>query len=131
MAGVEDVKNHPVDQVLYRPVRPADASQTGRSAEKAAPSFDDLLRRQLDKDAGIKFSAHAQKRLAESHIAFGAERVARLEEAVARAAGKGARESLILMRDLALVVSIGNRTVITAIDGERLQQNVFTTSTAQ
>jgi flagellar operon protein len=51
---------------------------------------------------------------------------ARLREAVDRAQAKGARDSLILMRDLAFVVSVRNRTVITALDGPSMRENVFT-----
>ena len=43
-----------------------------------------------------------------------------------RAAQKGARESLVLLDDVALVVSIKNRTVITAVDAANLKENVFT-----
>ncbi len=43
-----------------------------------------------------------------------------------KAAAKGARESLILMDNLALVVSIRNRTVITAVDEKRMKEHVFT-----
>ena len=39
---------------------------------------------------------------------------------------KGSKESLILLRDLALVVSVNNRTVITAIDKARQKERVFT-----
>ena len=50
-----------------------------------------------------------------------------LKSAVDKAAQKGARESLILMNnDLALVVSVTNRTVITAMDGASIRDNVFT-----
>ena len=50
-----------------------------------------------------------------------------LKSAVDKAAQKGARESLILMNnDLALVVSVTNRTVITAMDGSSIRDNVFT-----
>jgi len=45
---------------------------------------------------------------------------------VSKAAAKGARESLILLDDKAFVVSVRNRTVITAVDGEHLKENVFT-----
>jgi flagellar operon protein len=50
----------------------------------------------------------------------------KLEDAVAKVEAKGGKESLILMRDLAFVVSVKNKTVITAINHERLQDNVFT-----
>ena len=42
------------------------------------------------------------------------------------AAGKGARESLVLMNELAFVVSVPNRTVITAMTGNSMKGNVFT-----
>ncbi len=50
----------------------------------------------------------------------------RVKEGVDRAAAKGARESLVLMDNVALVVSIKNRTVITAVDKANLKESVFT-----
>jgi len=41
-------------------------------------------------------------------------------------AQKGGRESLIMLGDAALVVSVRNRTVITAMDRASMQGNVFT-----
>ena len=41
-------------------------------------------------------------------------------------AEKGGRESLVIMGDLALIVSVTNKTVITAINGENIRNNVFT-----
>ena len=52
--------------------------------------------------------------------------MALLKDAVNKAEAKGAKESLILMDQLALVVSVKNRTVITAVDGASLKDNVFT-----
>lgn len=75
---------------------------------------------------GIRFSAHAQARLQSRHIALDAEALRRVECAVDKAAEKGSRESLLLMDDVALIVSVRNRTVITAIDKENLKENVFT-----
>jgi flagellar operon protein len=45
---------------------------------------------------------------------------------VDKAATKGSRESLLLMENMALVVSVKNRTVITAVDNDKLKENVFT-----
>ena len=50
----------------------------------------------------------------------------RLQDAVLRAQAKGSRESLVMMDKAAFVVSIRNRTVITAVDQESMRQNVFT-----
>ncbi|MNP74933.1 hypothetical protein D3C76_1718910 [compost metagenome] len=43
-----------------------------------------------------------------------------------KAAAKGSKESLILMKDLAFIVSVPNRTVVTAMDGNSIKDNVFT-----
>ncbi len=75
---------------------------------------------------GVRFSAHAQARLQSRHIELDAEALRRVESAVDKAAQKGSRESLLLMDDIALIVSVRNRTVITAIDKENLKENVFT-----
>lgn len=78
------------------------------------------------KSREIKISAHAQARLRSRGIDLDEARMARLTEAVDRAAHKGAKESLVLMEDLAVIVSVRNRTVITAVDGASLKENVFT-----
>lgn len=78
------------------------------------------------KSREIKVSAHAQARLKSRGIDLNEARMAKLTEAVDRAASKGAKESLVLMEDLAVIVSVRNRTVITAVDGASLKENVFT-----
>ena len=74
----------------------------------------------------LRFSRHACQRLARRNIPFGAQDLAKLENAVERAQRKGARESLVLLDDLALIVSIKNRVVITAIDTENRKEGIFT-----
>ncbi|HEY3315718.1 MAG TPA: TIGR02530 family flagellar biosynthesis protein [Bacillota bacterium] len=90
-----------------------------------ATDFRTIFQKQLDQER-LKFSAHAQERLAGRTTRLTEADLAKLDQAVDKAAAKGSRESLILMKDLALVVSVKNRTVITAVDGERMKENVFT-----
>ena len=96
------------------------------SGGKAKASFQDVLAKELDGKAGLKFSAHAQQRLAERNIKLSEQEFSRFYDGVNKVAGKGARESVILVDDVAFVVSIKNRTVVTAIDGKNLKENVFT-----
>ncbi len=74
----------------------------------------------------IRFSGHALQRIERRDIDFDATRMARLQDAVAKAAEKGSRDSLVLIDELALVVSVRNRTVITALDANHRKENVFT-----
>ena len=50
----------------------------------------------------------------------------RLSQGVGRAASKGSRDSLVLVDGTAFVVSVSNRTVITAVGSEHMKDNVFT-----
>jgi flagellar operon protein len=49
-----------------------------------------------------------------------------MKEAVAKAESKGVKDTLVLMDDLAFVVNIRNKTVITAVNSNELKENVFT-----
>ena len=89
-------------------------------------SFEDVLKDQLGRSPTVRFSAHAQQRITSRNIDFGGDEAVRLEQAVEKAANKGSRESLILMDDLALIVSIKNKVVITAVDANSRKENVFT-----
>ncbi|MBC7963453.1 MAG: flagellar protein [Steroidobacteraceae bacterium] len=75
---------------------------------------------------GVKFSQHAQDRLRARNITFSAADLANLEGAVNSVAQKGGKESLVMMGDSALVVSVRNRTVVTAMDKTQMRGNVFT-----
>lgn len=87
--------------------------------------FEQVLFQEL---AGVKFSQHAIQRLQTGNIQLGQADLMKLNDAVDKAAQKGSKESLILMRhnNLALVVSVKNKTVITAMEGDRIKDNVFT-----
>jgi len=74
----------------------------------------------------LKFSAHAQQRLESRNIRLTTDDVAKMNAMADKAAAKGAKQSLFMMRDVAMVVSITNRTVITAVDQSSMKENVFT-----
>lgn len=87
-------------------------------------SFDKIFQEALNK--GLKFSGHAINRLQTRNIEFTPEDIEKLNNAVNKAKEKGVNESLILLGDTALIVSIKNNTVITALNGESMKENVFT-----
>jgi len=95
------------------------------SARTAAPAnaapFQSILDRQF-----VKFSHHAEQRLAQRGIELKPEQLQRLGGAIDKAAAKGAKESLVLYQDMAFIVNVKNRTVVTAMDGASMQDHVFT-----
>lgn len=77
-------------------------------------------------DRALKFSNHAIERMQSRGIKFTPDDLGRLGDAVSRAAAKGSKDSLILMNDSALIVSVKNNTVVTVMDKNALKENVFT-----
>jgi flagellar operon protein len=75
---------------------------------------------------GLKFSKHAQDRLQQRQIQLNDTDKQQLEKAVSLAEQKGSQDSLVFLRDMAFIVSVKNKTVVTAIDNEHLRENVFT-----
>ncbi|HET7814894.1 MAG TPA: TIGR02530 family flagellar biosynthesis protein [Candidatus Baltobacteraceae bacterium] len=90
-------------------------------------SFRSILEQQKPGRAEpLKFSAHAMQRLQSRNIQLSSEDVSRMNAMADKAAEKGAKQSLFMLKDVAMVVSIKNRTVITAVDQQSMKENVFT-----
>jgi flagellar operon protein len=114
-----------VEQVQAQAQRQQIQEQAVRAAETTQP-FEAAFQSAVGRSSGLKFSAHAKERLQTRNISFSPGDLARIQGAVEKAASKGARSSLLVMQDVALIVSVTNRTVITAVDGGSLKENVFT-----
>jgi len=102
-----------------RPVRPGPQPVTG-------PAFDQVLRGELQKSGDVRFSGHALQRLERRGIAVDQSMTDRLNAGVDAAAAKGSRDALVLVDGTAFVVSVANRTVITAVDPASMKERVFT-----
>lgn len=87
------------------------------------PAFADVLR---GRRIGVQFSGHAVQRLERRGIAVEPGTLQRLDDAVGRAAGKGARDAVVFIDGTAFVVSVRNQTVITAVDRDHMRDHVFT-----
>ena len=112
------------------PLGGAAATTPARRADTAAaPGFDRLLSTKLQpagQAGALRWSAHAVQRLSQREISITPEMQQRLEGAVDKLAAKGGRESVVLMDRMAFVVSVANRTVITAVDQAGMRDQVFT-----
>lgn len=92
-----------------------------KPTEATGDAFQAILDRQL-----VKFSHHADQRLAQRGIQLAPEQLRQIGGAIDKAAAKGAKDSLILFQDMAFIVNIKNRTVVTAMDGASMNDHVFT-----
>jgi flagellar operon protein len=99
------------------------AQQPAATVPLKGPAFGDVL---AEKAAQVQFSGHALQRVRRRGIEVDAGTLQRLQSGVDRAAGKGARESVVFVDSTAFVVSVKNRTVITAVDRDHMKDHVFT-----
>ncbi|MEI7640438.1 MAG: TIGR02530 family flagellar biosynthesis protein [bacterium] len=101
--------------------------QTISTVNAGAPTFKQVLQEKVaGTDTGIKFSSHAEKRLLSRNISMTPELMNRLEGAVSKAEEKGGKETLMIFENFSLIVSVKNKTVITAMDNSAMKENVFT-----
>lgn len=89
--------------------------------DKAEPALDLNQVRQP-----LKFSAHATQRLQDRNIPLDQMLMSKLNVAVDRAEAKGLEDTLVLTDQAAFIVSVKNRTIVTAMDRNALSGNVFT-----
>lgn len=86
----------------------------------SGPDFGTILQDRL------KLSGHAQTRMQSRQIELQKDQWERVMSGVDKAAQKGAKESLVMVDDVAMVVSVKNRTVITMVEKSQMTDNVFT-----
>lgn len=109
------------------PSRAAQAQVIRDQARAAAKqAFENILQSTLQQGDALRFSAHAKDRLVSRGIHLQSADLQKIQQAVERAAAKGAKQALLIKENLALIVSVTNRTVITALDGAHMRENVFT-----
>ncbi|UMZ73364.1 TIGR02530 family flagellar biosynthesis protein [Natranaerofaba carboxydovora] len=99
--------------------------KVGSTGDKTAKKdFSEILKK--EKEKSLDFTKHASQRMNSRNIELTPEKLKQLEDAVDKAASKGAKESLIMMDKTAFVVSVDNKKVITAVDEAGMKDNVFT-----
>ena len=87
-------------------------------------SFNDVLNNIKTENEGFILSKHACKRFNE--ISFSRDDMNVINNGFDLAKEKGAKNAVFIYKDVALIANIKNRTIITAVEKERAENNVFT-----
>jgi len=87
-------------------------------------NFKQVLDSVKNKDQGFTVSKHAALRLNE--IKFTKEDMKKIEKGFEIARDKNSKNTVMLYKDVALIASIENKTLITAVEKERAKDNIFT-----
>ncbi len=117
-----------INHVQLANVQGAGATARGSGAAPGVPHvpFSDVLEQAHRAQSALRFSAHAAQRIRERNIPLSEVDKTALRDSVDRAAAKGSRETLLITENAAYVVSVANRTVITAIPRSEMGNAIFT-----
>jgi flagellar operon protein len=106
------------------PISSAQPSIQNRKAVNDKSSFQSILDTAKSKDAGFTVSKHAAKRLDE--INFTEEDMKQIEKGFEIAKHKNSKNTVMLYKDVAIIASVENKTLITAVEKDRAKDNIFT-----
>lgn len=77
-----------------------------------------------NEETGLRFSKHAAQRIEVRKIKLEQQQLDRVEQGLKTAQSKGVKDTLVLVDDLALVVNVPTRIVVTVMP--RQQSHIFT-----
>lgn len=124
-----------IQNTIRRPIitgRPDAAQKTvpQQPGKTQRQSFGDLLQKSMQQAQAptrqLIFSKHAQARTLQRGIALSETDLDRLESAVGKAEDKGLTDTLVLMDNKAFIVNVPSGVVVTVVDGNDANGNVFT-----
>ena len=115
-------KAYPVGN--FEQITSTKAKNSSVASNKDNISFQNVLDTVKNKDEGFTVSKHAALRLNE--INFTKEDMKQIEKGFEIAKDKNSKNTVMLYKDIALIASVENKTLITAVNKERAKDNIFT-----
>lgn len=106
-------------------VQGSSTTQLPQKSVQQTGAFGKILQEKLQGNTELNFSKHAEMRLQTRNIKLTQEQKNKMGEAVTKAEAKGVKDALVLLDNIAFVVNVKSRTVITAVNSNELKDNVF------
>lgn len=114
---------HPIQsKAVINPNKKIFKQETHNNSSKFAAH----LQSALQPNGNLIVSKHANERLQQRGIHIDEAHWKQIGDKVLEARKKGVNESLVLLKEAALIVSAKNNTVITAMDREEARTQIFT-----
>lgn len=122
---------------VIKSIQPSQGVSSPKETKKpAGPSFEQTLNglqgtQQIKKEAlasvrKLEFSNHAVERMQSRGVFYSPDQLDKIEGAISKAQSKGAKETLVISEDSALIVNVDKAKVVTVMDKTALKDNVFT-----
>lgn len=79
-----------------------------------------------EEEKKLKFSKHAIDRIRKRNLKIDKAELSSINDSIEKARSKNVKETLVLLDNIALIVSIDSNTVITAMDKNSMKEKVIT-----
>ena len=119
MDQITRVSNNLKLQLEHQIVKP-------QQSAAASKGFADVLKGELEKSDGVKFSKHAMERIQSRGVDMSQQTLDSLNQAVTKARAKGCKDIAVIGQSNAFIVSVQNNTVITTMNALEMRENIFT-----
>lgn len=124
------INNNFPNRIINSPLTPGRIQTNGvknnNTANVNGVGFENILQQAIDKTGAVKFSKHAEMRMQDRNIDLTQTQKDKINNAVSMAQQKGVKDSLVILDNMAFVVNVPSKTVITAVNNNELKENVFT-----
>ncbi len=119
------INNNLINPNLVNKVKKPEPIINNKISNTSNKSFKEIFDNKAE-NANISFSKHASMRLNSRNLQLSNAQIKRVEDGIKRAEEKGIRDSLVLVDNIALLVNVKNKTVVTAIDNnsEKVYTNI-------
>ncbi|MFV0440924.1 MAG: TIGR02530 family flagellar biosynthesis protein [Lachnospirales bacterium] len=101
-------------------------SSSTTTQNSSGNSFASVLDNLTQSSEKLQMSKHASQRLMSRNVTLSNSQMERVEQGVSDAKDKGINEGLVLVDDVALLVSMKKNTIITVMNNEESKSKVFT-----
>ncbi len=105
-----------MDKIIKIPAVNGPGIQPGKAVKPQAPP----------EKGTVEFSRHLMERINRRKLELGPSETKKLSDAIDKAEAKGSKDSLVLLNDLAFIVNVQNRRIVTAMDKNKMNEGVFT-----
>lgn len=111
------INNNLINPNLVNKVKKSDPNNISNINNKQQDNktFKQILQNKAE-ETNVSFSKHAFMRLNSRNLQLSNSQIKRVENGIKRAEEKGIKDSLVLVDNIALLVNVKNKTVVTAID---------------
>jgi len=123
------INNNFQNRIINSPLSTGKIQSNGirsNNTNTSGTGFENILQQAIDKSTGVKFSKHAELRMQARNIDLTQNQREKINSAVSMAQQKGIKDSLVILDNMAFVVNVPSKTVITAVNNNELKENVFT-----